>query len=127
MTPHEILQELRPIHLPPVDAPPTAFVLSPWPFVVLAAVIGVIIVLRFWRVTAWRRQAQARLAQIAAIDDQAAQCSALLDLLQAVPVPVRVAGLPPAAFVPPDRRDAAAAEILRAHVEHLLSHHGPKP
>jgi len=73
-----VLAQLRDIHFP-ADlgaAAPTAF--APWPFIVLAAVIGAILLVRFWRHNRWRRGAKADFARIVQVKDHSAQWSMLL-------------------------------------------------
>ncbi len=120
-TPQEILTELRDIHLPVVAEAEAPLTLDPRPFVVLAIVIAVVVLIRYLRATHWRRQARRRLQEIAAIQDPAQAQTALTSLLNAIPERARLSTLPDSVF----RIDAKAkpqdVAALRTHVEDVLA------
>ena len=70
MTPEDILQELRDIHLPVDAAWQAPSALSVWPFLVFLGIVFLVFLAGFWRRTLWRREAARRLSQIDRIDDQ---------------------------------------------------------
>ena len=100
MNPSDILLELRDIHLPHIaeKAEPLAF--DPRPFGVFAVLVLLVALVRYLRRTRWRRQAQARLADILAIGDPDQAARALTGLLSAVPVRTRLSALPEGIFRP---------------------------
>lgn len=85
MSEDNVLAQLRDIHLPAGlgAIEPTAF--AAWPFIALAVVLGVILVVRFWRHNRWRRSAKADFARIVEIEDHAAQWSMLLAFAAGLP------------------------------------------
>ena len=78
MSEDEVLAQMRDIHLPAelAAAAPVAF--ASWPFIALAVVIAVILLVRFWRQQQWRRTARTEFARIVAIAEPAAQWPVLL-------------------------------------------------
>lgn len=103
MTEDTVLAQLRGIHLPadPGLVAPSTFAL--WPFVLLAAVVGAILVVRIWRGSQWRRAARAEMARILEVDDQSTQWSMLLAFSASLSERARrPVTLPPLAYRRPD-------------------------
>jgi hypothetical protein len=120
-TPQEILTELRDIHLPAVADAQTPLSLDPRPFIVLAAIVVIIAIIRHLRATQWRREAKRRLQEIAAISDTAQAQSALTTLLSAIPDRARLSTLPDSVFRTQDSAKPEDVTALRAHVEDVLA------
>ena len=105
LTPAQILNELRDIHVPEASVTPATTVFAPEPFVVLGLLLGALAVLRWWRRTRWRRDARRELDRVdSSVPDASRWGSAAL--------PARSRGPPPSGHGTA-RRDLAAARAGR--------------
>ena len=107
MNEDEVLAQLRDIHLPAeaVQSAPVEFAL--WPFLVLVAIAGVVLLVRAWRGAFERRQAIRELEHILSVHDDANRWQRLL--AYAARLSARIGGrleLPDVAFQRPDRLSA---------------------
>lgn len=84
LTPAQILNDLRDIHVPEVTAAPTTAMPAPEPFVVLVLLLAALAALRWWRRTRWRRDARRELERITGPVPDASRWEALLSLLSRV-------------------------------------------
>ncbi len=80
MTPQDLLRDLRDIHLPPDASAVPDSGIALWPLVGLALVLGAVLAVGFWRRSAWRREARARLAALDGLGDRKRVWAALLEL-----------------------------------------------
>ena len=78
MNEDDVLAQLRDIHVPADVGTAAPVDFAPWPFIVLAVVIGVILAIRYWTRNRWRRGAKTDLARIISVEDPSAQWSMLL-------------------------------------------------
>lgn len=108
MTPDEILQELRDIHLPQVETTSEPLILDPAPFVILGLLTVAVAAVRYYRGTRWRREAHARLDEVKGLEDTDEASSALVRLLRAIPARTRLSSLPGELF---ERRSASEATV----------------
>ncbi len=91
MTQEELLAQLRDIHLPADTTAATPLGFALWPIIALAFVLGGVWVVRYWRRTAWRRQARVSLKAIEAERDLERRWSSLLTLAAQI---ARLSGRP---------------------------------
>ena len=120
MTPQEILQELRDIHLPDPPTATAAGGLAWEPFALLAAIVAAAALAAWLRRSRWRRDARRELRASARIRPAAAQWPLLLDLLRRS---APFAGAPPppdCVFLPPDRISEAEVRELRTHIGRIV-------
>ena len=134
MTPDDLLQELRDIHLPEAIPASAGNSWSFIPFIVLVGLLLILLLVRYRRSRVWLHQARRALAQIDEQTDKQTDkqfnnskhaditsAKALLDLASRV-APFRdVTPLPNAAFLPPDQIDAQQVVLLQEHLHKVLS------
>lgn len=120
MTPDELLQDLRDIHLPeaPHEAWGLGFALEP--FAILAGVLVILTVLALRRRRLWRRQARARLREIEREAGPEEQWRGLLELLKQTGRRVRAAPPPDCVFRPLERVGPAEIETVRSYLRATL-------
>lgn len=119
MTPDDILQDLRDIHLPEAEAAPSGG-LAPEPLLVFAVVAIVLLAVRLVRRHRWRLDALSRLRRIDAVPDPTLRWQALVGLLHQIATRVPAGRPPDAAFRPPGRASRADADALGRHLRKLL-------
>ncbi len=117
MSEEEVLAQLRDIHVPAnLEAAP--IVLAAWPFIVLAIIVGVVLLARWWKRNRWRRIATGDLARIAGAKDPATQWSLLLAFAGTLSQRAgRSVNLPALAY----RRPASITDAERAEFISFLS------
>ncbi len=120
MSPSEILEELHDIHLPRIADKIEPLEFDPRPFVVFAAIVLVVALVRYLRKTRWQRQARARMTKISGIKDPDRAAEALIGLLKAMPARTRLSALPEGIFQPPGNTTPDDVERLSAQVRTVL-------
>ena len=120
MNPSEILRELRDIHLPQIADKGEPVTFDPRPFAVFAVLVLGVALVRYLRATRWRRQARARMTEIAGIADRDQAAGALIGLLHAVPARTRLSSLPEAMFRPAGNTTSEDVEELTEQVRTVL-------
>ncbi len=113
LTPAQILNDLRDIHVPEVTAAPATTVLAPEPFVVLGLLLGTLAALRWWRRTRWRRDARRELDRIDSSVPEPSRWDALLSLLARVARHRPVTEPPDEIWLPPGQVGADGQARLR--------------
>ena len=120
LTPAQILDELRDIHLPPgAEMQPEAIAFEPfWVLAILLLGVGV---LRWRRRHRWRRMARLELARIGRVRSEPERWAALLQLLHRI-APHRRRGdgsAPECVFLPPERIGGGEIGALHEHLQRM--------
>ena len=117
MTRDELIAQLRDIHLPAGADSATGLAFALWPIATFTLILAVMLGLRFWRRSAWRRAARVALRHIEANPDRTEQWITLVDLAVKI---ARVRGqmtpLPEIAYRAPGRVDGADTRALVVHL-----------
>lgn len=117
MTQEELVAQLRDIHLPADTTAAVDLGFALWPIIVLALLLGSVVVVRYWRRTAWRRLARASLTAIEAERDLELRWSSLTMLAAQI---ARRSGrpdiVPRSAYRNPETITDADAKALGAHL-----------
>lgn len=74
----QVLTQLRDIHVPADLGAAVPIAFAPWPFVILAIILGAALMVRVWTRVRRRQQAGADLARIVGVEDPAEQWGRLL-------------------------------------------------
>lgn len=116
MTPDDLIQELRDVHLPqgPQEAAPLAFAIEP--LLVLAVAVLLVMALALWRRHAWRLQLNARLRQIDAMASPEEQWAQLLDLVGRTRRIARLGPPPDCVYRPRERIGTTEVAALRHYI-----------
>ncbi|MEM7210910.1 MAG: DUF4381 family protein [Pseudomonadota bacterium] len=120
MSPDEILQELRDIHLPEIERAAEPLTLDPLPFVLFAALVGIVALIRYRQNTRWRRQATTRLDEIERMRDPDQALGALVRLLQAMPGRTQLSSLPRDLFEKSGGNPGETVQALTRRARELL-------
>lgn len=109
------LSQLRDIHLPENAALGAETTFALWPFIVLGTVICLILIVRYWNRTRWRRTAKRDLASILEVQDPSQQWQKLLSFASSLSDRSgRAVVLPDSAFQRPEvLDDAIRAEFVQ--------------
>ena len=119
MTPHDLIADLRDIHLP-AEAGEAAVWLSPAPLIFFAAVLAAGAWWTHRRRTAWRREGARRLHDVRGIDDPARRQSALIALFRQAARRAGEREVPDYLFQPPGEAGAQVEDRLVADIQRRL-------
>ena len=109
MSPQEVFEKLRDIHLPEVEAKATGYI-EPWPLLVFIGLLVAILAFRYWQ----RRRNLGR--ALAAIDHRAGpadQRDQILRLIKGYAADKRQGAAPDGAYLPPARLSDTHIKELR--------------
>ena len=122
MTQEELLGQLRDIHLPAVTTSTPAAGVALWPLIVFTLVLCGVLVVRYWRHMAWRRQARAELRIIESDRDLGRRWSALVRLAaQIARISGRTGAVPKLAYKNPLGITDDDAMALGAHLRREIT------